>query len=149
MEMPVRLRFPPDLWMRVTTVEGLYYLFGRIGAVIDVAAVILPFLLLAALRAEPRARGFTLAAALLMAAGLVLWFALVQPMNAVMATWQPPVVPSDFEAVRQQWEFGHFAIAVVKLAAFSALVLSVLVRQPAEGQAAGSGRRSTRARSTA
>ena len=35
MEMPVRLRWEPELWMQTTNFGGLYFLFGRIGAAVS------------------------------------------------------------------------------------------------------------------
>jgi hypothetical protein len=55
-------------------------------------------------------------------------------MNAVMAGWTPGPPPDDFVAVRDQWEYGHAAIALIKLAGLSALLLSVLVETPRTAQ---------------
>jgi len=69
----------------------------------------------------------TLASAVLFAAALALWFAMVVPMNEAMAGWARGAVPADFEAVRAQWENGHGLVAIVKLLAFAALAFSVLL----------------------
>ena len=126
MEMPVRLAWDPLLWMQTTNFGGLYFLFGTLGAAIDVAAILAAFVLVRLVFNRSAGRYFALAGAALMAIGLGTWFAIVAPMNATMANWTPDILPADFEAVRQQWEWGHASIAAIKFAGFTALLLSVL-----------------------
>jgi hypothetical protein len=127
MEMPVRLSWEPALWMQTTNFGGLYYLFGRIGAVIDVSAILAAAALVFFTRRRRPSFQLTIAGALLMAAGLAVWFGFVAPMNAIMAGWTAGTVPPDFAAVRDQWEYSHATIAVIKIAGLAALLLSVLV----------------------
>jgi hypothetical protein len=127
LEMPPRLRWAPELWMATTNFGGLYWLFGRVGGVIDVGAIAAAFILAYALRRERRAFRFSLSGALLLAAGLGLWAALVAPANAVMAGWVPATLPADFAAVRDRWEGGHTVVAIAKLAGFASLVLGLLL----------------------
>lgn len=47
-------------------------------------------------------------------------------MNSIMATWRPGDIPANFESVRNRWEFGHMAIAALKLAGFVAVIVAVL-----------------------
>lgn len=126
LEMPVKLRWPPAFWADVTTFHGLYYLFGRIGSVIDVGAVLACAVLAVLVRRRRPAFAFSFTAAILLAIGLGLWFLLVAPMNAIMTGWTPGLSPSAIGTVRSQWEFGHAAVAVAKLVAIVALFLSVL-----------------------
>lgn len=70
MELPVRLRWEPTLWMSTTNFGGLYYLFGRLGAVIDVAAIVAAAVLVVLARRRPLARRVTALGALLLATGL-------------------------------------------------------------------------------
>ena len=130
LEMPPRLRWTPELWMATTNFGGLYWLFGRVGGVIDVGAVAAASVLAYALRRNHRNRPAfrcALSGALLFAAGLGLWAAVVAPANAVMAGWVPATLPVDFAAVRARWEGGHAAVAVAKLAGFASLVLGLLL----------------------
>lgn len=127
MEMPPRLRWEAGLWMAATNFGGLYHLFGRIGAVIDVGAVVTAAALAFLVRTRRPAFHFALAAAGLMALSLAVWFAFVAPMNRIMAAWTPGVVPPDFASVRDQWEYSHAVIAGIKMAGFASLALSVLV----------------------
>ncbi|MGE0666683.1 MAG: hypothetical protein AB7O49_09005 [Sphingomonadales bacterium] len=127
LEMPVRLRWPPALWADVTTFHGLYYLFGRVGAAIDIGALLACAILAGLVRKRRPAFGLSLTAALMLAGALGLWFVLVSPMNAVMAGWRPGVGSAAVDAVRGQWELGHAVVAVAKLAGVLALFLSVLL----------------------
>ena len=127
LEMPPRLRWTRELWMATTNFGGLYWLFGRVGGVIEVGAIAAAFVLAHAMRRERRAFRFALSGALLLAAGLGLWAVLVAPANAVMAGWVPERLPPDFAAVRGRWEGGHAAVAVAKLAGFASLVLGLLL----------------------
>lgn len=125
MELLPRLRWEPSLWMAATVFGGLYALFGSVGALIDIGALIAVAVLTLAVRRRPGFRAAAAGAALFFGAH-ALWWAFVFPMNGVLATWRPGVVPADFVSVRNQWEYAHAVIAVVKLAGFMALVLSVL-----------------------
>jgi hypothetical protein len=55
------------------------------------------------------------------------WFTFVAPMNAIMATWTPNPVPTEFISIRNQWEYSHAIIALIKIGGLSALLISVLI----------------------
>jgi len=84
--------------------------------------------LLAYLVRERRRPGFrlALAAAILFALALVLWWVLVYPVNVELAKWVNGPVPADWTDYRARWEWGHAIISVLELAGFAALVASVL-----------------------
>jgi len=48
-----------------------------------------------------------LAAAVLFAAALVLWWIVVHPVNVELAKWVNGPVPSDWVRWRARWEWGH------------------------------------------
>jgi hypothetical protein len=77
---------------------------------------------------ERRRPGFrlALAAAILFALALVLWWVLVYPVNVELAKWVNGPVPADWTDYRTRWEWGHAIISVLELAGFAALVASVL-----------------------
>ena len=77
-----------------------------------------------ALRADIPARNFALLAAVLIAAGLGVFFLSVFPANQATANWTAQ--PAHWETLRWHWEYGHAANAVLSLAAFCATALSVL-----------------------
>lgn len=69
---------------------------------------------------------FAIAATVLYAAALAVWFGLVNPANAVLAAWTPGPIPADFDAVRLRWEIGHMVAAACKLAGFLSLAFALL-----------------------
>jgi hypothetical protein len=113
---------------------GLYAMFGTVGAVIDVVAVV-ALGLLAYLMREHKRPGFrlALAAAVLFALALLLWWVLVYPVNVELAKWVDGPVPADWTDYRARWEWGHAALAALNLTGFAALIGSVLADTPREG----------------
>lgn len=131
MQLPSRMGWDQYLWVGSTVQDGLYAMFGSVGAVIDVAAVIALALLAYFVREHGRPGfAFALAAALLFALGLVLWWALVYPVNVELATWVNGPVPADWTDYRARWEWGHAIIAGVELIGFAALICSLLADTP-------------------
>lgn len=127
LEAPPRLTvWPPELWRDATVFHGQFALFASVGGVLDVAAVVLLALLAFVSREERPAFAWALAAAILNAAALSAWFAMVAPVNAVLATWKPGPIPADFEQVRRHWEAGHMVVAALKAAGFAAALGSGL-----------------------
>jgi len=131
MQLPARMGWDQYLWVGSTVQGGLYAMFGSVGAVIDVTAVIVLALLAYFVR-EHRRPGFRLAliAAILFALALVLWWVLVYPVNVELAKWVNGPVPADWTDYRSRWEWGHAIIALVELAGFAALIASVLADTP-------------------
>src|SRR5688572_30514818 len=82
MQLPSRLGWNQYLWVGSTVQGGLYAAFGSIGALIFVATVIALGLYAYFVREHGRP-GFklALAAAVLFALALVLWWVLVYPVN--------------------------------------------------------------------
>ena len=110
LEAPPRLNiWPPELWRETTVFNGQFKFFAVLGGPLDVAAVLL-----------------FAAAALFYAVALALWFGLVAPANAIMATWTPGPVPADFHAVQLRWETGHMAMAAAKLIGFVFAALALV-----------------------
>ena len=126
LERPPRMSWPPQLWIAATNFGGQYAWFGRVGALLDPATVLV--LLLLAWQGRRYRPDFVAAAAsfLLFSAALACWALVVQPMNVVMAGWTPGSVPADFETVRARWETGHVIVAALKLAGLVALAFAVL-----------------------
>lgn len=108
----------PELWREATVFNGQFSLFAKVGAPLDIAAILLPGLLAYVARGDPRLAGFAVAAAVAYACALAAWAVIVAPTNSVLATWQPGPIPADFEAVRWRWETGHMAVAAAKLLGF-------------------------------
>ena len=125
LERPPRMAWPPELWMATTVSGGQYAWFGRVGAILDPATILVLLLLAWLTRRRP---AFVAAAAsfLLFGAALACWALVVQPMNVVMAGWTAGPIPADFEAVRARWEMGHAIVATLKLAGLVALAIAIV-----------------------
>jgi hypothetical protein len=131
MQLPSRLGWDQYLWVGSTVQGGLYAAFGSVGAVIFVATVI-ALALHAYFTREHGRPGSRLAliAALLFALALVLWWALIYPVNVELAKWVNGPVPSDWTSYRARWEWGHAVIALTELIGFASLIASVLADTP-------------------
>jgi hypothetical protein len=77
--------------------------------------------------------GLALAAAILFALALALWWVLVYPVNVELAKWVNGPVPADWTAYRARWEWGHAVISLVELAGFAGLIASVLADTAGRG----------------
>jgi hypothetical protein len=67
----------------------------------------------------------------LQVAALANYFARVEPVNVRFRALSPGQVPSDFSALRAQWEYGHALDFGLVAAAFVLLVSALLVRPTA------------------
>jgi hypothetical protein len=126
LELPVKMRYSPELYAAVTST--LYALYGSIGAVIQVAAVLCAACMSYLVRKTPAFR-ITLWGTLLLAASLVLWGALVAPVNAEWAQAASAAsqsIPGAYARVRSRWEYGHVAAFAAWFVGYCLLQLSVL-----------------------
>jgi hypothetical protein len=130
LEAPVKMRYDPALYAAVTST--LYRLFGSVGAAIQVGALLAAAALSFRLRGRPSFR-LTLLGTLGLLLSLVLWSALVAPVNAewgrAIAT-DPASVPDAYARLRPRWEYGHLAAFAAWLGGFALLLLSVLKELP-------------------
>jgi hypothetical protein len=124
--LPRLTRWSPALWREATVFDAQFLLFAVIGAPLDLAAILCPALLAWMLRRDLFAFRLVLAATLLYAVSLALWFGLVKPANDVLATWVPGPIPDNFETVRLRWETGHMAVTAAKALGFISLCFGLL-----------------------
>jgi hypothetical protein len=131
LELPQRMQFDQQLWVRVTVVENVYKLFGTVGAAFEITAV-LTAIVLAFLVRKNRGSTFywTLSGAILLVLALVSWIVFVAPMNAEFAKWLTNPIPADWTRYRDRWEYAHAVNAVIKIMGLSSLAISVLVEIP-------------------
>lgn len=121
LEMPAKLRLAPNAYL---TVQQIYAAFPAVEAIVEPAAVACA-IVLAFLARRGRAIRPALAGALCLVAALLVWVAIVNPVNA---HWQATAaVPENLESLRLRWEWGQAARAALLLAGFVALVIAVLV----------------------
>ncbi len=120
-EMANKIGLPRDAYF---TVQGIYRGWALFGFVLIPA--LLADLALGILRwREARASALALAAALLMAANLTIFFVWTYPANVATRNWT--VAPQGWEALRRAWEYSHAVNAGLTFLALCLLVLSLLL----------------------
>lgn len=130
LELPQRMQFDQELWVRVTVVENVYALFGSVGAVFELGAILTAFILMFLVRGRGQTLYWTLGSAVILLVAFVSWIIFVADANAELAKWLTNPVPPDWTRTRDQWEYAHAVNAFIKIAGLSLLVISVLVETP-------------------
>ena len=126
LEMPLKLAMSGADYM---VVQQIYGAFGPVGAVLEPAAILSSAALAFLVRKRPSFIP-ALVGALALVTALLVWAAVVSPVNPRWAAAGPGTVPPDFAALRARWEWGHAAHASLLFVGFLALVVSVLVEIP-------------------
>jgi hypothetical protein len=130
LEMPQRMQFNQQLWVRVTVVENVYKLFGTVGAGFEITAILTAIILTLLVHNRGSTLYWTLGGAILLVLAFVSWIVLIAPMNAEFAKWLTDSIPADWTRYRDQWEYAHAVNAVIKIMGLSSLAISVLVEIP-------------------
>lgn len=130
LELPQRMQFDQQLWVRVTVFENVYRLFGSVGAVFEITAILTAIVLIFLVRKRGSTFYWTLGGAIFLILAFVSWIMFVAPMNAEFAKWMANGVPADWTRYRDQWEYAHAINAFIKILGLSSLVISVLVEAP-------------------
>lgn len=130
LELPQRMQFDHQLWVRVTVFENVYRLFGSVGAAFEITAILTAIVLVFLVRRRGSTFYWTLGGAILLVLAFVSWIVFVAPMNAEFARWLVNPVPADWTRYRDQWEYAHAINALIKIIGLSFLVISVLVETP-------------------
>jgi len=130
LELPQRMRFDQQLWVRVTVIENIYRLFGTVGAFFEIAAILTAIILVFLIRKHGSTFYWTLGGAMLLAIAFVSWVIFIAPMNAEFAKWLTNPIPSNWMQYRDQWEYAHATNAFIKIIGLSFLVISILVEIP-------------------
>jgi hypothetical protein len=127
MQLPARMAWDQDLWVGATAQGGFYALSGPIGVLLQVFTIV-ALIVLAALLRRHAVSGFpfTVAAAVMFAIGLLVWWVFVYPVNVELAKWANGPVPDDWADWRALWEWGQAANGLAQFAGFGALIASVL-----------------------
>lgn len=126
LELPVRMQYEPSFYMQVTST--LYRYFGLVGGPVQVLAFVASVVLIWLLRGHEAFRS-TLAGATCLALSLVLWYLLVQSVNA---SWAEALRANPAEAVqayaqlRSRWEYGHVTAFGAWLVGFTLLLNGLL-----------------------
>ncbi len=130
LELPQRMQFDQQLWVRVTVVENVYKLFGTVGAVFEITAILTAIVLAFLVRKHGSTFYWTLGGAIVLVLAFVSWIMFVAPMNAEFAKWLTNPVPVDWTRYRDQWEYAHAVNAFIKIMGLSLLAISVIVETP-------------------
>jgi len=130
LELPQRMQFDQQLWVRVTVVENVYRLFGSVGAAFEITAILIGIILVFIVRRRGLTFYWTLGGVIFLILAFVNWIVFVSPMNAEFAKWLTNPVPVDWMQYRNQWEYTHAVNAFIKIIGLSLLTISVLVETP-------------------
>jgi hypothetical protein len=105
--------------------HGLYQEFARIGAVVEVGAIVAAAALAWLVRGERMRFALTLGSAVVLAAALlVVWMGFTNRANVETARWTAETIPQDWASWRTVWEYSHLTRFFLHWTAFSALLLT-------------------------
>ncbi len=127
LELPQRMQFDQQLWVRVTVFENVYKLFGSVGAAFEITAILTAIVLVFLVRKRGSSFYWTLGGVIFLVVAFVSWIIFVAPMNTEFAKWLTNPIPADWRQYRDQWEYAHAINALIKIIGLSLLVISVLV----------------------
>ena len=119
-ELPNKIGLAQEPYFVVQSIYRGWALFG----IVLFGALAANLALSLMVRRRRAAFWLALLAFLLVAATLVVFFTWTYPANQATQNWT--VAPSDWMALRAQWEYAHAVNAVLSFAGFCALVLSIL-----------------------
>ena len=119
-ELSSKLRLPQERYYAVQAVYRGWALFG----VVLLGALAANLALAIMLRRQRAAFWLALAALILMASTLAIFFAWTFPANQATNNWT--AVPPNWEQLRWQWEYAHATNAVLTFLALCSLTLSLL-----------------------
>jgi Domain of unknown function (DUF1772) len=124
LQMHSKFQMPGPLW--VTLQQTLYLAYGRIGGLIEIAAMLFAAILAYLIHADRRLFQLTCSAAILLAAALFLWIIFTYPVNSRTFSWSEGSLPQDWSRWRTQWEYSHAVRFVLQLVAFSLLSWAIV-----------------------
>lgn len=130
MELPRRIQFDQELWVRVTVFENVYRYFGIVGAVFEISAILTAIVLVFLMPRKSSAFYWALGGAILLVVAFISWILFVAPMNAEFARWLTNPIPQDWTRYRDQWEYTHAINALIKIVGLSLIVVSALIETP-------------------
>jgi hypothetical protein len=130
LEMPARLSWDAPLWIETTVTGAVFYMFGRVGWIFEIAAIVSSLALLVHLRRQRAATDLVVGGALMLVVGHAVFWIVTAPVNAEIASWTPSTFPQDWQAWRMQWEYSHATRAVLQIAALGALLWSAMREVP-------------------
>lgn len=131
LELPAKMQYDGTLY--VTIQNSLYQYFGAPGpgAFVTVGGVLCAIALTVLVRKHRSAFRWALAGTLCLTIAFpLIYFLRIEPVNVAIEQATARAVPTDWEQLRNQWEYAHATNFVFSLAGFIALVFSILVDVP-------------------
>jgi hypothetical protein len=122
-ELPGKIGLDRDSYF---IVQGIYAGWALFGVPIIAAILANGALAVALRRREPAAARCAMAAAVLIAVSLGVFFIWIFPANQATANWTQK--PEQWEILRREWEYSHAANAIIVFAAFLATALAAVRR---------------------
>jgi ribose/xylose/arabinose/galactoside ABC-type transport system permease subunit len=120
--LPNKISMPHEQYL---IVQQIYRGWALLGTVV-IGALLSTLALTIVVRKPPKTFVLTLITFLCMAGTQVLFWTFTFPANQQTHNWT--VLPENWLALRQQWEYSHAASAGLNLMAFVALILAVLLK---------------------
>lgn len=131
LELPAKMQYDGALYVTIQNSLYRYFSAPGPGALITVGAMLSVIALTVLVRKRRPAFWWTLAGTMCLAIAFpLIYFLRIEPVNVVIKQANAGSVPTDWEQLRNQWEYAHATNFVCSLAGFSALLLSVLVDAP-------------------
>lgn len=121
LELPNKINLTAEQYL---TVQQIYRGWALLGAV-ELAALLSTLALTLMTRTKRSSFAWVLLAFLCITANLLIFFSFTFPVNRQTNNWT--VLPDNWQALRNQWEYSHAVNAGLYLVALVALILSVLV----------------------
>lgn len=130
LELYPKLQWEAELYFPVQT--SLYKLFGILGPVVDVGAMLSIGILAATLRNQKhKSFAFTLASLVSMLFSIIVWIVIVAPSNSHINEWLVThTTPADWTNWRNRWQFGQAGSFLFDLVGFILLLVSVIKDTP-------------------
>jgi hypothetical protein len=123
-ELPNKLNFSPEDYMKVQATYRGWALFG----VVIIAAIASTALHTYLVRRNHSAYVWSIVAIFGLIAAQVVFWSLVQPVNALTDNWTQ--FPRDFEDARRQWEYAHAVGSIFNFVALIAMIRSIQASRP-------------------
>jgi hypothetical protein len=118
MELPAKINLSRQDYQLV---QGIYNGWAWLG-IAEIGALVLTFIWL--IMERKRKYTFLLVALGCFTVSLIIFFAFTFPTNQTTANWTH--LPSDWEALRKQWEYSHAIRALLSFSGFSFLIVTLL-----------------------
>lgn len=128
LELPAKMQYDGAFY--VTIQNSLYHYFGApgLGAFITVGAVLFAIALTVLVRKHCSTFWWTLAGTVcLLIAFPIIYFWRIEPVNIIIEQANAQTIPTNWQQLRNQWEYAHATNFIFTLAGLSALLFSGII----------------------